>query len=154
MKSKGFTIVEIIVVIAIISVLASVVVVGVGQYMQKAKDARLRADFVEIEKAAKLDYANCGNWAPDVGTGDPPRFVRPDFIYIDGINNRDCSGAEVVYPGSDDAFSARYYCSTCNYDWENRDSCIAIGINDGSKTMHGHIIEDNGCNISGFINDF
>jgi len=127
MKSKGFTIVEIIVVIAIISVLASVVVVGVGQYMQKAKDARLRADFVEIEKAARMDYANCGNWAPDVNQWQLPRFVT-GVNSVPPNNPSYCSNPQKFYSGD---FKANYYCTGCRFDWDNWTpwkADLAIGI--------------------------
>ena len=43
-KSKGFTIIELIVVIAIIAVLASIVLVNVTQYINKGKDAAAKGN--------------------------------------------------------------------------------------------------------------
>lgn len=64
-KSKGFTIIELIVVIAIIAVLASIVLVNVTQYIDKAKDAAIKSDIASIALgmgacyAEELSYATC-----------------------------------------------------------------------------------------------
>ena len=47
-KQKGFTIIELIVVIAIIAILASIVLVNVTQYINKAKDAAIKSDMSNI----------------------------------------------------------------------------------------------------------
>ena len=43
-KSKGFTIIELIVVIAIIAVLATIVLVNVTQYINRGKDAAIKGN--------------------------------------------------------------------------------------------------------------
>lgn len=53
MKIKGFTIIELIVVIAIIAILASVVMVNVTQYINKSKDASIKANMDSIKKMLK-----------------------------------------------------------------------------------------------------
>jgi len=50
-KSKGFTIIELIVVIAIIAILAAIVLVNVTTYINKAKDARIKSDMGSIALA-------------------------------------------------------------------------------------------------------
>ena len=47
-KQKGFTIIELIVVIAIIAILAAIVLVNVTVYINKAKDARINSDIGNI----------------------------------------------------------------------------------------------------------
>jgi len=51
-KSKGFTIIELIVVIAIIAILAAIVLVNVTVYINKAKDARVKSDLGSIAVGA------------------------------------------------------------------------------------------------------
>lgn len=55
-KKNGFTIIEIIVVIAIISVLSSIVMAGVNNMRTKARDARRVADFRHIQIALVKFY--------------------------------------------------------------------------------------------------
>jgi len=123
------------VVIAIISVLASVVIVNVSSYIQKGKDARLRADFAEIAKAARLDYIRCGDWALDTGPGELPRFADPR-------NTEDCTNGQVLYSGD---FKADYYCENCVFDWDNwtpyrEDLAIGTTFFKDGKILHGHPI--------------
>ena len=109
----GFTIIELVVVIAIIAVLSSIVMINVSQIRQKAKEARLVADFKQIELGAQIDYANNGDWAPDISPGQLPRFAV--------IPNKTYSGD----------FQAGYYSSGYTYDWENWGAnCILVNLRD------------------------
>ena len=47
-KPKGFTIIELIVVIAIIAVLAAIVLVNVTQYINKGKDASIKGNMANL----------------------------------------------------------------------------------------------------------
>jgi prepilin-type N-terminal cleavage/methylation domain-containing protein len=47
-KTKGFTIIELIVVIAIIAVLASIVLVNVTSYINKSRDSSIKANLATI----------------------------------------------------------------------------------------------------------
>jgi prepilin-type N-terminal cleavage/methylation domain-containing protein len=62
-KSKGFTIIELIVVIAIIAVLATIVLVNVTQYINKGKDAAIKGNVATIitNAAVYFDDINGGN---------------------------------------------------------------------------------------------
>ncbi|MCX6720929.1 MAG: prepilin-type N-terminal cleavage/methylation domain-containing protein [Candidatus Staskawiczbacteria bacterium] len=55
-KSKGFTIIELIVVIAIIAILASIVLVNVTSYLNKAKDAGVIEYVHQLQSAAMAFY--------------------------------------------------------------------------------------------------
>lgn len=57
MTQKGFTIIELIVVIAIIAVLAAIVLVNVMQYIIRSKDAAIMADANGLSTSA-TDYFN------------------------------------------------------------------------------------------------
>jgi len=59
-NDKGFTIIEMLVVIAIIAVLASIVLVSVNGYMAKARDARRKAEIKQISIALEMNYAKHG----------------------------------------------------------------------------------------------
>ena len=55
-KQKGFTIIELIVVIAIIAILAAIVLINVTQYINKGKDSAIKGDLSAIQTAANLFY--------------------------------------------------------------------------------------------------
>ncbi|MBN2197885.1 type II secretion system protein [Candidatus Wolfebacteria bacterium] len=54
---KGFTLIEILIVVAIIGLLTSVVLVGLGSFRQSGRDARRIADLRETQNALELYYA-------------------------------------------------------------------------------------------------
>ncbi|TSC78771.1 MAG: putative General secretion pathway protein GspG [Parcubacteria group bacterium Gr01-1014_33] len=62
--SAGFTLVELLVVISIISVLASVVLTSVNSVRAKARDALRKAEMTELVKALELYYDAYGRYPP------------------------------------------------------------------------------------------
>ena len=67
-QEKGFTIIELIVVVAIIAVLASIVLINVTQYSRKVKVTRALADAQNIGKALVAFYAQYGDYPYHVDT--------------------------------------------------------------------------------------
>jgi len=61
-KSKGFTIIELIVVIAIIAVLATIVLVNVTGYINKGKDASVQGNMATIMTNAAVYFDANGNY--------------------------------------------------------------------------------------------
>ncbi len=56
MKKEGFTLIEVLVVVAIIGLLSSVAIVGLGGARSKARDSRRIADIQQIQTALELAY--------------------------------------------------------------------------------------------------
>jgi prepilin-type N-terminal cleavage/methylation domain-containing protein len=66
---KGFTLIEILIVVAIIAILASVVLVGLGPTQQAGRDARRISDLSEVQNGLELYYNAKGQYpAPAAGT--------------------------------------------------------------------------------------
>jgi prepilin-type N-terminal cleavage/methylation domain-containing protein len=59
-KSKGFTLIEMLIVITIIALLASLILVGMGGARAKTRDSRRVADLHNIMNALELYYAKNG----------------------------------------------------------------------------------------------
>jgi prepilin-type N-terminal cleavage/methylation domain-containing protein len=59
---KGFTIIELIVVIAIIAVLAAIVLVNVTQYINKGKDAAAEGNLATLLTNSAIYYDSHGNY--------------------------------------------------------------------------------------------
>src|SRR5437764_14905576 len=62
MRSKGFTLIELAVVLAIIAVLAAVLTPMVSGYLDQARVARAQADVRTIADAIKLYNRDTGRW--------------------------------------------------------------------------------------------
>jgi prepilin-type N-terminal cleavage/methylation domain-containing protein len=61
-SGKGFTIIELIVVIATIAVLASIVFSNVNKYVGKARDLKRKADITQLQKALEMHYEKYGSY--------------------------------------------------------------------------------------------
>ncbi len=71
-RLRGFTLIEIMMAIAIISILATIVYGSIGNALEKARFARAKAELSEIAKAAEqMALNNGGIWPPDASRSLP-----------------------------------------------------------------------------------
>jgi prepilin-type N-terminal cleavage/methylation domain-containing protein len=73
MNKKGFTLIEVLIVVSIIGILASVVLVGLGEFRKRGRDTRRIADLQQVRNALELYYSKCGIYpgTPACGSGAP-----------------------------------------------------------------------------------
>ena len=86
---KGFTIIELIVVIAIIAILAAIVMVSVVQYINKSKDATIKATMSQLPMVATQAIVRCPAGYGQCG-GSPD---DPLYSFVDSLEN-------ILPPGS------------------------------------------------------
>ena len=123
--SKGFTLVELLVVVAIIGILATVVVVSVSGVRSKSRDARRISDIREIAAALQL-YFNDQNQFPSATDPLAPSYIR-------GIPTDPLTGAEYAYNSAS--------CSIPNQQY------VIRVILETSHTALNHDIDDTTCTI-------
>jgi len=72
-NKSGFTLIEMLVVIAIIAILSGVVIVGVNGFQSRARDTRSIADIKNIQNYLELYFNSCGRYpgGPSCAAGDP-----------------------------------------------------------------------------------
>lgn len=81
---KGFTLIEMLVVVAIIGILSSVVLVGIGGARQRARDARRISDVNRIQANLELGYNQATGYPAPVSNhppGEPKDLQGNYFIY-------------------------------------------------------------------------
>lgn len=89
-NNKGYTIVELIVVIAILSLLVAIVMPNVMGYLQKSKAARVVLDCRAIETATNIYFVDTGEW---------PRLLGPNLTNKESyfLNNASVTGWKGPY---------------------------------------------------------
>jgi prepilin-type N-terminal cleavage/methylation domain-containing protein len=103
-STKGFTLIEILIVVAIIGILASVVVVGLGPAQKRGRDARRASDLRSVQTALELYYgkntkypnAAITDWksladillAADLGVSQIPSdpTTNKEYLYATDVN--------------------------------------------------------------------
>lgn len=113
-KSKGFTIIELIVVIAIIAVLAAIVLVNVTQYIAKGRNAAIKSNLNTMQANAAVWYDQ--NSSTYVGFKASTGYTLP----LAAIHAANPSDATVEFE------SASTYCvsSTLNVSTGDTNWCV------------------------------
>lgn len=73
---KAFSLVELIVVIAIISILAAIALPSIFEAIEKSRISRAKADTLALKNAAIAYYADMGFLPPDVNRGEDPGLFK------------------------------------------------------------------------------
>ena len=117
MKQRGFTLIEILIVVAIIGILSSVILIGLGSARARARDARRIADLREVQNALELYYSKVGRypdaseaarWGPVTENGTLEKVLRDAGIGVSKIPN-DPLGGNSTYYYLYNEFSGEYY---------------------------------------------
>ena len=83
MNRKGFTLIEILIVVAIIGILASIVLVGLGPARQSGQDARRLADLRQVQTSLELHYRAIGAYPDTIISGGSGDGVQ-DYCAMEG----------------------------------------------------------------------
>jgi len=61
-KNKGFTLIEMLVVVAVIGLLASLILVGLSDFRTRGRDTRRIADIKEVQNGLEVYYMKNGTY--------------------------------------------------------------------------------------------
>ena len=88
---KGFTLIEILIVVAVIGMMSAVILVSLAQARLKARDAKRKSELVQLQKAVEI-YYNANNGYPSTGLVWGGLGTCPDA-------SKTTSGANSYIPG-------------------------------------------------------
>jgi len=75
LKRRSFTLIELMVVVAVIGILAAMLVPGVSNLIEKARIARAESELKNFQTACAAVYADVGYYPRDVGPNTDPGLV-------------------------------------------------------------------------------
>ena len=113
---RGFTLAEILIVIAIIGILASIALIGLGGSRVKARDAKRIAEVRQIQSGLELYFNRCGFYpGPTDCTGGFAAQPAPSWAQVNlaleaglgitTIPDEDPSGVDYLYSAKSDGLS-------------------------------------------------
>jgi general secretion pathway protein G len=105
---QGFTLIEILIVVAIIAILASVVLVGLGPTQRAGRDARRLSDLHNIQTGLELYYNKCGyypggvanpcaGWAAGTDYAAMVTALKGSGLSINAVPNDPSAGKTYFY---------------------------------------------------------
>lgn len=145
-KQAGFSLVELMVVVAIIGILASVAIPSVNKYMAKARQSEAKTNLASLYTAEKAFFAEYNTFDPRFGAVGftPEGALRYDVGFTSGIN---ATAGDGYYATPATEVVARAYCgvagvmkngctilATATADLASvaDEDCGATGTNNGS----------------------
>ena len=94
-RSRGMTLIEIMIVVSILAILAAIIVPRFSSAMDQAKVAHAVTTIRELANAANRYHAEHDAWPRDVARGTVPQELKPYLIGADFVN--DVSGGKWDY---------------------------------------------------------
>lgn len=91
MKHKGFTVVELIIVIVVIAILASITIVSYTFIQEDAADTKIRSAMRSAGDAIVLYESRTGSTVPGIGMDDMDSTLVPNYLkpgYRDGLTSK------------------------------------------------------------------
>jgi type IV pilus assembly protein PilA len=130
-KSRGFTLVELMIVVAIVGILAALAIYGVRKYMSNAKSAEARNSLGQLAKDASSAY-NREHMAAAIL--DPGAAA--------GVSNQLCLTAAAKVPvDKTHIVGAKYQSAASEWDAGDKDTgwqCLKFSMSDAQYYMYGY----------------
>jgi type IV pilus assembly protein PilA len=135
-KNRGFTLVELMIVVAIVGILAALAIYGVSKYMKSAKTAEARNSLGQLTKDASAAF-NREKMAPGLMAAGSTTAVQ----------NTLCGSAAAKIPSAKAKIAGRKYQSTAT-EWNAGDAstgwqCLKFSMSEPQYFMYGYTANPN-----------
>lgn len=109
-STRGFTLIELVVVISILAILSGVLVPRVSSHLKSARDARRLADIKAVRTAIEQYRLDKGNYPPANANSNYGGWdVSTDGDFIRVLSEQGYLDSDAVDPVNDATFQYRYY---------------------------------------------
>ena len=136
-KSRGFTLVELMIVVAIVGILAALAIYGVRKYMANAKSAEARNSLGQLSKDAASAYNREHMNAAIIADGAGA-----------GVSNQLCGAAANKVPAAKTSIQGQKYQSAAS-EWDTGDKdngwqCLKFSMAQAQYYMYGYTVPSTG----------
>ena len=127
---RGFTLVELVIVISILAILSGVLVPRVSNHMKAARDARRLADIKNVRNAIEQFFMDKGEFPhPNVNSSFGGWDVSHDGNFIRDLANYGYLDEDPADPINDTSYHYRYYVyDEGTYDCEGAGPFYVLGV--------------------------
>jgi uncharacterized protein (TIGR02145 family)/prepilin-type N-terminal cleavage/methylation domain-containing protein len=147
-KKKGFTLIEIIVVIFIIGIISSFVIVSFSNPRQKNRDVKRISDITQLQMALNTYYQFEGDYPESLVAGEPLISSSTETVILQSVPENP------AYPDDDCTFSDYNYSYNSGDERYNIDFCLESSLDNyssGSKCAIPEGILNEACEAVSFV---
>ena len=112
-KKSGFTLVELMVVVAIIAILTAIITTNFATSKSRARDAKRISDIAQLQLTLELVFDRCNKYPPMQAPPSPPLSLTAVICQKNGVNYSLSSFISVIPTGNGTSY---LYLST-DYDY-------------------------------------
>lgn len=126
-RQSGFTIVELLIVIVVIGILATLVIVTFSGIQQKARDTKRQTDINAIDSTVEAYYASNGNY-PTLANMNDPTFRTANLKGFDPAALQDPKGSSQTLAATASTTQYGYVATPANCDNGANGQCTAFTV--------------------------